>query len=124
MTRIAFIGVGTMGLPIARNLLAAGHELVPCDVDPVRAAVLGVEVAQTPREAAAETEDSRAGADVVYGKRRKREGETFFRALPGRFLFGPADATAAHCPCRVSQPLMPTLARAFRCHSCQYASSV
>lgn len=58
MTRVAFIGVGTMGLPIARNLLAAGHELVPCDIDSTRAAVLGVEVAQTPREAVAE-------ADVV-----------------------------------------------------------
>ena len=36
MTRIAFIGVGTMGLPIARNLLAAGHKLVLCDVDPTQ----------------------------------------------------------------------------------------
>jgi len=56
MTRIAFIGVGTMGLPIARNLLAAGHKLVLCDVDPTRAAVLGVEVARTSREAVAEQE--------------------------------------------------------------------
>ena len=26
--RIAFLGTGHMGLPMARNLLAAGHELV------------------------------------------------------------------------------------------------
>jgi 3-hydroxyisobutyrate dehydrogenase len=52
MTRVAFIGLGTMGLPMARNLLAAGHELVAVDADPNRAALLGVRVAATPAEAA------------------------------------------------------------------------
>ena len=32
MTRIAFIGVGNMGLPMLRNLLAAGHEVRAYDV--------------------------------------------------------------------------------------------
>ena len=32
MTRIAFIGVGNMGLPMVRNLLAAGHEVRAYDV--------------------------------------------------------------------------------------------
>ncbi len=88
MTRIAFIGVGTMGLPMARNLLAAGHELVPCDIDLTRAAVLGVEVAQTPREAAAETDvailslpSPAAVEDVVLGPSGLRAG-----ARPGTLV--------------------------------------
>lgn len=54
--RIAFIGVGTMGLPMARRLLAAGHEVVACDADPARAQALGAAVAATPAEAAAQSE--------------------------------------------------------------------
>ena len=34
MTRIAFIGVGNMGLPMVRNLLAAGHSVRAHDVSP------------------------------------------------------------------------------------------
>ena len=34
MARIAFIGVGNMGLPMVRNLLAAGHEVRAYDVSP------------------------------------------------------------------------------------------
>ena len=34
MTRIAFIGTGNMGLPMVRNLLAAGHEVRAYDVSP------------------------------------------------------------------------------------------
>ena len=30
--KIAFIGVGRMGTPMARNLIAGGHELILCDV--------------------------------------------------------------------------------------------
>ena len=52
MTRVAFIGLGTMGLPMARNLVAAGHQLVAVDADPSRAALLGAPVAATPAEAA------------------------------------------------------------------------
>ena len=52
MTRIAFIGLGTMGLPMARNLLAAGHDVVGCDLDVARAEALGGGVAVSPGEAA------------------------------------------------------------------------
>lgn len=52
MARVAFIGLGTMGLPMARNLLAAGHPVVAVDADPSRAALLGAPVAATPAEAA------------------------------------------------------------------------
>ena len=34
MTRIAFIGAGNMGMPMVRNLLAAGHEVRAYDVSP------------------------------------------------------------------------------------------
>ena len=34
MTRIAFIGIGNMGLPMVRNLLAAGHEVRAYDISP------------------------------------------------------------------------------------------
>lgn len=50
--RVAFIGLGTMGRPMARRLVEAGHRLVACDADPGRASALGVPVAATPAEAA------------------------------------------------------------------------
>jgi 3-hydroxyisobutyrate dehydrogenase len=43
--RVAFIGLGTMGLPMARHLVAAGHDVVGCDVDPEKARALGVTAA-------------------------------------------------------------------------------
>src|SRR4051794_20796867 len=56
-----FIGLGTMGAPMARNILKKGHSLVVCDVmqaavDSVVAA--GARAAKTPREVA-------ANADIV-----------------------------------------------------------
>jgi 2-hydroxy-3-oxopropionate reductase len=56
MSRVAFIGLGTMGRPMAANLVAAGHELVACDVDAGRAATLGVATAATPAEAVRDAE--------------------------------------------------------------------
>src|SRR3954462_2248657 len=47
-----------MGLPMASNLVAAGHDLVGCDLDEGRARALGTAVASTPAEAA-------DGADVA-----------------------------------------------------------
>jgi 3-hydroxyisobutyrate dehydrogenase len=41
MSRIAFYGLGTMGLPMARNLVASGHEVVGHDLDPARVELLG-----------------------------------------------------------------------------------
>lgn len=53
MTRIAFVGLGTMGLPMARHLVAAGHDVIACDLEPARAAALGTSVAASPAETAA-----------------------------------------------------------------------
>lgn len=47
-----------MGLPMARHLVAAGHDVVACDLDLDRARAVGTTVARSPAEAA-------AGADVA-----------------------------------------------------------
>ena len=60
-TRVAFLGLGAMGLPMARNVLKAGYPLVAWNRTRARAAELrgqGAQVADTPRAAA-------EGADVV-----------------------------------------------------------
>jgi 3-hydroxyisobutyrate dehydrogenase len=56
--RIAFLGTGTMGAPMARNLGAAGLDVTAWNRTAERAEGLGVTVAATPRGAA-------AGADVL-----------------------------------------------------------
>jgi 4-hydroxybutyrate dehydrogenase/sulfolactaldehyde 3-reductase len=56
---VGFIGLGTMGGPMARNVLKKGHRLVVYDVQPasVRALVdAGATAAATPREVAAASE--------------------------------------------------------------------
>jgi 3-hydroxyisobutyrate dehydrogenase-like beta-hydroxyacid dehydrogenase len=59
MTRVAFLGLGAMGAPMARRILAAGFPLNVWNRSPERArAIEGAVVAQTPREAA-------SAADVV-----------------------------------------------------------
>lgn len=53
---IGFIGTGTIGAPMAKRLLDAGHALVVCDRAPAAAAPLvaaGAKRAATPREVAA-----------------------------------------------------------------------
>ena len=80
--RVAFLGLGHMGLPMAQNLAAAGHEVVGFDVFPAaveaaRAAGLGV---------------AESGADAVRrrpGSRGRRhhdvpERRAGDRRLPGR----------------------------------------
>jgi 4-hydroxybutyrate dehydrogenase/sulfolactaldehyde 3-reductase len=59
MTRIGFIGLGTMGAPMARNVLARGNALTVFDVAPAAVAALvagGAEPATTPRAVAAASE--------------------------------------------------------------------
>jgi 3-hydroxyisobutyrate dehydrogenase len=59
MTRIAFLGLGHMGLPMAVNLVRAGHDvhgfdLVPAAIDAARAA--GIPVASSGADAVADAE--------------------------------------------------------------------
>jgi len=62
MARVAFLGLGVMGGPMARHLAGAGHEVTVFNRTPARAeawvAAHGHRAAATPREAA-------AGAEVV-----------------------------------------------------------
>ncbi len=56
---IGFIGLGTMGAPMARNILGKGHGLIVADVQPAAVAALtaaGATAAATPREVAAGSE--------------------------------------------------------------------
>jgi 3-hydroxyisobutyrate dehydrogenase-like beta-hydroxyacid dehydrogenase len=53
--KVGFIGLGSMGLPMAANLLRAGHELVVYNRTPSRAEALakqGARAARSPRDAA------------------------------------------------------------------------
>ena len=59
MTTLAFLGTGTMGLPMARNLARAGFEIRAWNRTPERARPLeedGATVAAEPRDAAANSE--------------------------------------------------------------------
>jgi len=47
VARLAFIGLGTMGLPMSRHLLEAGHDVVGLDLRPERMAALGGRVADS-----------------------------------------------------------------------------
>src|SRR5664280_157307 len=59
MTRVAFLGLGAMGAPMARRILAAGFPLTVWNRNPERArAIEGATIAPTPRQAA-------AAADIV-----------------------------------------------------------
>jgi len=61
MTTIAFAGLGSMGLPMAKNLLAAGHPVRGIDLNPV---ALG-ELAKAGGEPAATAAAACDGADVL-----------------------------------------------------------
>ena len=61
MASVGFIGLGTMGGPMARNVLKGGHALTVFDLNPAAVEALvaaGARAAATPREAA-------EGAEVV-----------------------------------------------------------
>jgi 2-hydroxy-3-oxopropionate reductase len=69
---VALLGLGNMGLPMARNLAAAGLPLTVWNRSPGRSDGLGVRVAQSPAEAATGADavvlmlaDGRASAEVL-----------------------------------------------------------
>ncbi|HEX6041158.1 NAD(P)-dependent oxidoreductase [Longimicrobium sp.] len=104
--RIAFLGTGAMGLPMARNLVAAGHEVTAWNRTRARAeAVEGATVADTPAEAARGVEavitmlaDDAAVEQAVFGD------EGLLDALP---------AGAVHvCAATISVALSRRLAEA------------
>lgn len=71
--QIAFLGLGIMGAPMARNLVKAGHQVVAWNRTPGKQ-IEGAKIAATPKEAAAHAEvvwicvsDSRAVEQVLFG---------------------------------------------------------
>lgn len=62
MASIGFIGLGNMGGPMAKNLLAAGHELTVFDIVPSSMEALSADGAAAASDAAGAV----AGADVVF----------------------------------------------------------
>jgi 2-hydroxy-3-oxopropionate reductase len=82
--RVGFIGLGIMGMPMARNLMEAGYELVLHNRSPEKAEELGKEgatVAATPREVAEKSDvvvtmlpDSPQVREVVAGENGVLEG--------------------------------------------------
>lgn len=61
MNTIAFAGLGAMGLPMAKNLLAAGHRVRGIDLNPTALATLAAAGA----EPAADAASAARGADVL-----------------------------------------------------------
>jgi 2-hydroxy-3-oxopropionate reductase len=82
--RVGFIGLGIMGMPMARNLMEAGYELTVHNRSPEKAEELGKEgaaVAATPREVAQNSDvvitmlpDSPQVREVVAGEEGVLEG--------------------------------------------------
>ncbi|MBN1205310.1 MAG: NAD(P)-dependent oxidoreductase [Myxococcaceae bacterium] len=76
--KIGFVGLGNMGLPMARHLLGAGHELAVYNRTQAKAEALGAKgarVARTPGEAARGAEvvftmlaDDHAVEEVIFGE--------------------------------------------------------
>lgn len=61
MTRVGWVGLGAMGLPMARRVARAGHEMTAYDIDPGRSASLSADRV-TPAASAAE---AASGVDVL-----------------------------------------------------------
>lgn len=101
--RVAVIGLGTMGLPMARHLVTAGHDVVARDLDPARLRELGVQQAASLDDIDVVLLSLPSPADVenvVLGRDGIRDG-----ARPGSLLVDmstspPALARrlAAECP--------------------------
>ena len=91
MSRVAFVGLGLMGRPMAENLLAAGHELSVASRSPAPVAALavaGARAAESPAEAVAGAEfaitmlpDGGVVSSVYEG-----EGGLLEAAAPGALL--------------------------------------
>ena len=87
MARIAFIGVGKMGLGMAGRLLAAGHQLNVYNRTPAKAAPLvgrGARLCASPAEACEEAEavismvaDDAASREVLTWRMPGRSSERF-----------------------------------------------
>jgi 3-hydroxyisobutyrate dehydrogenase len=95
MPKIAFLGLGAMGSRMARNLIAAGHELTVWNRNPQKAEALrdvGADVALTPRAAV-------AGSDFVFSMLRDDTASrhVWLDARDGALSSVPDGAIAVEC---------------------------
>ena len=75
--RIAFIGLGNMGAPMARNLIKAGHQLNLFDLNKAvlaELAELGGQISPSPKDAAANSELT----DIAIGVGTGEAGRAFW----------------------------------------------
>ena len=87
MTRVGWVGLGAMGLPMARCVARAGYTMAACDIDPGRAALLAADGVKP----AASISVVASGADVLV----------LMVATPGQVedvLFGDDPAASALAP--------------------------
>jgi 3-hydroxyisobutyrate dehydrogenase len=87
MTRVGWVGLGAMGLPMARCVARAGYKMAAYDIDPGRAASLAADGVKP----AASISVVAAGADVLV----------LMVATPGQVedvLFGDDPAASALAP--------------------------
>jgi len=94
MSTIAFLGLGHMGLPMARNLLGAGHDVVGFDVVPAAidaARSAGITVAASASEAVADAEVVvtmlPSGRHVIDAYRGTADAPGLLAAAPAGTLF-------------------------------------
>jgi 3-hydroxyisobutyrate dehydrogenase len=118
-TRVAWIGVGRMGAPMSRRLLAAGAQLIACDRDPARVQALvaaGATAAASPAEAARRADISismvpdDAALEAVIGG----QGGIAEAAHPGLVHMDMSTVSPA-VSARVAEALAPTGAAYLRC---------
>jgi 3-hydroxyisobutyrate dehydrogenase-like beta-hydroxyacid dehydrogenase len=115
---IGWFGLGNMGLPMARNLIRAGHSLTVYNRTQERAEELehaGAKVASTPAEAAGRDvivtmlSDDRAVEDVIFG--------------PGNVLTALRPGSTHVCTSTISVELAKRLTKTHNEHSQTYISS-
>lgn len=115
---IGWIGLGNMGLPMARNVIAAGHHLTVYNRTRERSEELqslGAKVASTPAEAAAPgvvvtmLSDDRAVEEIVFGS--------------GRLLTALRPGNTHLCMSTISVDLAKRLTQAHKEHRHTYISS-
>lgn len=102
LPRVAFLGLGTMGGPMALRLVRAGFPLVVWNRSPERSAVLGAPRAATPAEAAAAADvicsmltGGEALESVLFGPSGAAEGEIAGKLYVDFSTSGPVAARAA-----------------------------
>ena len=94
MARIAFIGLGNMGLPMARNLLKAGHTLSGFDLVQATVAQLASEGAR----AATSARDAASSVDAVISMLPAgRQVEELYLGEEGLLAALPADCLVLEC---------------------------